>query len=68
MEQDDLEEFKFWTDDTGGYGYLDCLHCANRETIKRYDTALRCSINLLELMEDAAAHFAQVHRKSNDPN
>jgi hypothetical protein len=67
MEQSDLREFRFYEGDSdlGTYGGLICNHCPSL-TIKNYDTVLNSNPNLLELMEDAAAHFAQVHRKSND--
>lgn len=65
MEQDDLEKFRYWESD--GIGYLDCYHCNlnSGRTISNSDLETMGRPNLLELMEDAAAHFAEVHRKSN---
>jgi hypothetical protein len=64
MEQSDLAQFRFYEGDseTGAPGGLICNYCESK-VIKWYEIGV--VPNLLELMEDAAAHFAQVHRTSN---
>jgi len=64
MEQDDLAKF-YPYDDMYERTVLSCQICgeAGRD-IKAYEIGIQP--NLLELMEDAAAHFAAVHRKSNE--
>lgn len=64
MEQSDLAEFRFYEGDseTGAPGGLICNYC-NSSVFKWYDIGV--VPNLLELMEDAAAHYALAHRKSD---
>ncbi len=67
MEQSDLAQFHFYEadSDSGMPGFLTCGNCEDA-SVKSYEFELGVVPNLLQLMEDAAAHFAQVHRKSND--
>lgn len=64
MEQDDLKTFIHYMD-RWDREVLRCLRCGQHGVdVKTWDAGT--DVDLLMLMEDAAAHFAQVHRKSNE--
>lgn len=68
MEQDDLKEFHYLESDTdlGTPGVLVCMICAeDGKVVKKYPVGSIVP-NLLEFMEDAAEHFAAVHRKTDE--